>query len=78
MEAQRYPEDYDGLLVGNPAGDWTRFYAGAHLWYSLATLAEPQSYLPPEKLPALGAAVNEACDELRRHRRWHSARPASV
>ena len=64
MEAQRYPDDYDGLLVGNPAHDWTRFYAGAHLWYSLATLAEPESYLPPEKVPALGAAVNAACDEL--------------
>jgi len=64
MEAQRYPDDYDGLLVGNPANDWTRFYAGAHLWYSLATLAEPDSYLPPEKLSALGAAVNRACDGL--------------
>jgi feruloyl esterase len=64
MEAQRYPEDYDGLLVGNPANDWTRFYAGAHLWYSLATLADPASYIPPEKLPALGAAVNAACDHL--------------
>jgi feruloyl esterase len=64
MEAQRYPEDYDGLLVGNPANDWTRFYAGAHLWYSLATLKDPASYLPPDKLPALGAAVNAACDEL--------------
>ena len=64
MEAQRYPEDYDGLVAGNPANDWTRFYAGAHLWYSLATLKEPGSYIPPSKLPALGAAVNEACDAL--------------
>jgi feruloyl esterase len=64
MEAQRYPGDYDGLLVGNPANDWTRFYAGAHLWYSLATLAEPGAYLPASKLPALGAAVNAACDEI--------------
>ena len=23
MEAQRYPEDYDGLIAGNPANDWT-------------------------------------------------------
>lgn len=64
MEAQRYPNDYDGLLVGDPANDWTRFYAGAHLWYSLATLADPASYIPPQKLPALGEAVNAACDEL--------------
>ena len=62
MEAQRYPEDYDGLLVGNPAHEWTRFYAGAHLWYSLATLDDPESYIPPAKLEALGAAVDAACD----------------
>ena len=64
MEAQRYPDDYDGLVAGNPANDWTRFYAGAHLWYSLATLKEPGSYIPPSKLDTLGAAVNEACDAL--------------
>ena len=34
MEAQRYPEDFDGLVVGDPAHAWTRFYTGAHLWYS--------------------------------------------
>jgi len=64
MEAQRYPGDYDSLLVGNPANDWTRFYAGAHLWYSLATLADPLSYLPPEKARTLGNAVNTACDAI--------------
>ncbi len=62
MEAQRYPEDYDGLLIGNPAHEWTRFYAGAHLWYSLATLDDPESYIPRAKLEALGAAVDAACD----------------
>ena len=64
MEAQRYPEDFDGIVAGNPANDWTRFYAGAHLWYALATLRDPGSYIPPTKLPALAAAVNAACDAL--------------
>ena len=64
MEAQRYPDDYDGLIAGNPAHDWTSFYAGAHLWYSLATLDDPDSYIPADKLPLLGAAVNAACDAL--------------
>jgi feruloyl esterase len=62
MEVQRYPEDFDGVVAGNPAHDWTRFYAGAHLWYSLATLADPESYLPREKLALLGDGVNAACD----------------
>ena len=64
MEAQRYPQDYDGLIAGNPAHDWTSFYAGAHLWYSQATLADPDSYIPADKLPLLGDAVNAACDAL--------------
>ena len=64
MEAQRYPDDFDGIVAGNPANDWTRFYAGAHLWYALATLRDAGSYIPRAKLPALARAVNAACDEL--------------
>ncbi len=64
MEAQRYPTDFDGILVGNPANDWTRFYAGAHLWYAQATLADEESWISPKQVEVLGRAVNEACDEL--------------
>jgi feruloyl esterase len=64
MEAQRYPEDYDGIVGGDPANNWTRFYAGGHLWYSLATLADPESYIPASKVSILGNAVNAACDAL--------------
>jgi feruloyl esterase len=64
MEAQRYPDDFDGLLVGDPAHAWTQFYAGAHLWYSLATLDDPESYIPPDKVWILGDAVTAACDTL--------------
>ena len=64
MEAQRYPDDFDGIVAGNPANDWTRFYAGAHLWYALATLRDAGSYIPRAKLPALAGAVNATCDEL--------------
>jgi tannase/feruloyl esterase len=61
-EAQRFPDDYDGLLVGDPANNWTRHYAGAHLWYSLATLKDPESYIPASKVPLLAKAVLAACD----------------
>ncbi len=64
MEAQRYPGDFDGLVVGNPAHDWTRFYAGAHLWYALATLDDPESWIPPAKAVLLGEAVTAACDAI--------------
>jgi feruloyl esterase len=62
MEAQRFPNDYDGLLVGDPANNWTRHYAGAHLWYSIATLKDPESYIPASKVLLLANAVIAACD----------------
>ncbi|MCH2324540.1 MAG: tannase/feruloyl esterase family alpha/beta hydrolase [Pseudomonadales bacterium] len=65
MEAQRYPDDFDGIVAGNPANDWTRFYAGANLWYSLAMLDNNnEGWIPRSKLPAFGNAVNAACDAL--------------
>ena len=61
MEAQRYPEDYDGILAGAPANYWTHLLmAGA--WEAQALLKDPASYIPASKIPALGAAVNAACD----------------
>ena len=64
MEAQRYPDDFDGLVVGDPAHAWTSFYSSAHLWYALATLDNPNSYIPPEKVAILGDAVTSACDSI--------------
>ena len=34
------------------------------LWYSLATLDDPESYIPPDKASILGDAVTAACDAL--------------
>ena len=78
MEAQRYPDDFDGIVAGNPANNWTRFYAGAHLWYSLATLRDAASYIPRSKLPLLASAVNTALRCARRSRGRRPRRPAGV
>ena len=51
MEAQRYPNDYDGLVAGAPANNATRSYLGGHLWPALATLRDPESYIPAAKVP---------------------------
>jgi len=64
MEAQRYPEDYDGILAGDPANNFTALYVGAHLWYSIAMLKDPESYIPPSKVAVLANAVNKACDAI--------------
>jgi feruloyl esterase len=62
MEAQRYPDDYDGLVTGAPAANWSRFQAGGHLWIVLALNKDPASYIPADKLPLIERAVNDACD----------------
>ena len=64
MEAQRFPEDYDGIIAGAPAFNWSKFQTGGHLWDAAAMNLDPESYLPAAKLKALGDAVNAACDKL--------------
>jgi Tannase and feruloyl esterase len=61
MEAQRFPQDYDGIISGAPANCWTHLLTKA-LADSQATTLDPASYIPASKLPALARAVNAACD----------------
>src|SRR4029077_20690009 len=61
MEAQRYPNDYDGILAGAPANYWTHLLSSA-LWDAQATTLDPDSYIPPSKIPAIAHAVLAACD----------------
>lgn len=63
-EAQRYPEDFDGIVAGDPANFWTHLYMGGHLWIAQATLLDPASYIPAAKTTVIGNAVNAACDAL--------------
>ena len=63
MEAQRYPEDYDGILAGAPANYWTRLLSTAAADTQALTL-DPASFIPQSKIPAIAAAVNAACDKL--------------
>jgi Tannase and feruloyl esterase len=61
MEAQRFPQDYDGILAGAPANFWTHLLDKA-LADSQATTLDQRSYIPASKLPAIARAVNAACD----------------
>ncbi len=61
MEAQRFPEDYDGILAGAPANNWTHLVStGIDLAKPLYT--NPAGYISSVKLPAITAAVMAACD----------------
>jgi len=60
MEAQRFPEDYDGILAGAPAYNWTKLLARA-AQMTRELLAKPESYLPASKVPAISRAVLVAC-----------------
>ncbi len=61
MEAQRFPDDFDGILAGAPANFWTHLLsAGVDL--GQAMLKNPAGYISSVKLPAITAAVLNACD----------------
>jgi hypothetical protein len=61
MEAQRYPEDYDGILAGCPPISETHHVAGL-VWDLQATQNDRASYIPARKIPSISAAVLNACD----------------
>jgi Tannase and feruloyl esterase len=60
LEAQRFPQDFDGLLVNAPWTDQTGFTLGA-MWNQRAMSAAP---LSPAKLALLSARVMETCDAV--------------
>ena len=62
MEAQRYPDDFNGIIAGDPANRWTHLLAGA-AWSYQALTATPQSWLSPEKLKLVEAEALKQCGD---------------
>lgn len=62
MEAQRFPDDYDGILAGAPANNWTRLM-NATVDVTVAGL-DSAGRLTPDDLQLLNRAVLSACDKL--------------
>ena len=62
MEAQRFPEDYDGILAGAPANNWVHMVtsgaAGAQ-----AMRSDPRAYISSKKLAAIEQATLAECDQ---------------
>ncbi len=61
MMAQRFPEDYNGIVAGAPAIHWDRFQA-AQIWPQLAMLREAGGAVPASKLIRATEAAVAACD----------------
>jgi feruloyl esterase len=61
MEAQRYPDDFDGIVAGSPSLNATG-RATFSMWVAQNLRKEPASYIPDRKYPLIHKAVLDACD----------------
>jgi feruloyl esterase len=60
-EAQKYPDDYDGIIAGAPANNWVALLS-FDMMNSVAMLKDPASRIPPAKLALLHDAAVGRCD----------------
>jgi len=60
IEAQRFPDDFDGIIAASPWVDQTGFTVGA-MWNQKALSAAP---VTPAKLALVGEKVMEKCDAI--------------
>jgi len=63
IEAQRYPDDFDGIVAGDPSWDQMRLYA-ARVWLNTYVNRTPAAVIPAGKYPMIHNAVLEKCDAV--------------
>jgi len=67
MEAQRYPDDFDGIVAGAPAADFTGIVGAQFIKDSRAQFPDPKNLTPllsPETLQSVAAQILDTCDAL--------------
>jgi feruloyl esterase len=60
-EAQRFPEDFDGIVAGAPA-NFSSHQAAQMMSVALAVHRDQASFIPPAKYPLIHQAALAACD----------------
>ncbi len=61
MEAQRYPADFDGIIVGAPVNNVNHLHVAQTQKY-MEILGDESRWVPPEKIRAIADAVMNTCD----------------
>jgi feruloyl esterase len=61
LQAQRYPDEFDGVIAGDPATFRRNAWA---LWLANASFKDPLDYIPASKYPMIYQAVLDACDAI--------------
>ena len=68
MEAQRYPEDFEGIVAGAPAYNWTDGLGAATTWINQAMYPDPNdlqaAVIGPEQQQLIASRYLEKCDAL--------------
>ena len=59
IQAYRYPEEFDGIIAGDPANMRRNAWA---LWLAKQAFGDPAAYIPASKYAMLHTAVLAACD----------------
>lgn len=62
MEAQRHPEDFDGIIAGAPAYDWVGAVAAGFAWNAQALFGSPEAAINSAMTPAVANEVTAQCD----------------
>jgi feruloyl esterase len=62
-EVQRFPKDYDGIVVGAPANPIVRLNAW-QIWPSVLINQNPARAIPQSKISMVNQAILKKCDEL--------------
>jgi feruloyl esterase len=59
LQASRYPDEFDGIIAGDPANIRRNAWA---LELAVQSFKDPEAYIPPAKYAMIHRAVLEACD----------------